>query len=165
MITSITSFHAPARHLATGALALCFGLGLAGVAQAQEKPAEFRAVVEQGIDRTLRLPRTPSDALRNRDNRAAIATLAVTIDGKGKVDAADIVQSTGWRDFDAEALRTARAITYPATGKTRSIAMVLGFNRKVTADMRQAAQQQLLAWREDQRVRLANRIDADQPDG
>lgn len=164
MTISINPLKEPAHCLATGLLALSVGLGLGGVAQAQEKPADFRSVVEQGIDRTLRLPRQPDDALRAQTARSAAATVAVTIDGQGKAAAADIVKSTGWRDFDSEALRTARAIAYPATGRTRTIAMVLGFNKEVTADMQQAAQQQVFAWREERRVRLAKRIDARQPD-
>ncbi|MGE4429651.1 MAG: energy transducer TonB [Sphingobium sp.] len=164
MTITMHSFKEPARCLAAGILALSLGSGLAGAAQAQENPTGFRSAVEQDIDQTLRLPRTADDVLHNRTGRSAVATVAVMIDAQGRISAADIVESTGWRDFDAEALRTARAVSYPATGKPRSIAMVLGFNKTVTADMRQAAQRQVLAWREDRRVRLANRIDAQQPD-
>jgi len=156
MNTSI--FQNAIRPIAAGTLALTLGLGLAGAAQAKDGAQDVRTVVAQGIDKTLRLP-NPLDGARR-----GIATVAVTIDGKGEVRSADIVRSSGWHDYDREALRTTRSISYPATGKTSSIVMVLGFNKEVTTDMQQTAKQQFLAWRQEQRVRLANSNEAQQPD-
>lgn len=159
MSTTTTSiFHNTGRHLVASALALSLGLGLAGAAQARDDGADFRARVEKGIDRTMRLPNAPDE--RRRD----VVTVAVTLDPAGKILATDIVQSAGWKDFDQEALRTARAIAYPAPGRTVTVAMVLGFNRKVTADMQKKAERKVLAWREEQRVMLANKTGARQPD-
>ncbi len=153
-----TIFQNAIRPIAAGTLALAMGLGLAGAAHAKDANQDFRTKVEQGIDKNLRLPTTMDSA------RKGIATVAVTIDGNGTVRSADIVKSSGWKDYDKEALRTARSISYPATGTTSSVAMVLGFNKEVTADMQQAAKQQFLAWRQEQEVRLAGRNEAQQPD-
>lgn len=156
---SITTTIQRRHKIVAGALALSLGLGLAGAAQAQEDgTAGFRATVERGISKQLNRHNGQTDS------RKGIATVAIFIDGEGKVLATGIAHSTGWADLDREALRTAQTVSYPATGKPRSVAMVLGFNRQVTADMHKAARQEVLAWQRDQRLMLANTYDAQQPD-
>lgn len=85
------------------------------------------AKIEKSIDSTLRLP--SSSTL----GKKGIATLAIRIDARGAVETVSLVRSSGDRAFDREALRTARETQYPALGKPRLVAMVLGFNRSVTA--------------------------------
>ncbi|MPT48854.1 MAG: energy transducer TonB [Sphingobium sp.] len=149
---------------ATAALILGMGatLGFSGNAMAQESTTTdttaFRQQVERNIDKTLSL-----SAVQNSRQRA-IATVAVTIAADGSVRNAHLVRTTGVTRFDREALRTAQTVSYPATGKTRTVAMVLGFNQPVTAENQQEGQRLVLAWRGDQRVMLATTSAAHQPD-
>jgi len=158
MTTSTSLFQRAGRRFFAGALTLSLGVGVAATAQAKGDGAGFRSHVEKGIDRTLRLPK-PTD-----ERRSAVATVAVRLDATGRILSTDIVQSAGWEDLDSEALRTARTVAYPAPGRTVTVAMVLGFNQRVTADMQKKAEQRVLAWREEQRVKLADKTDARQPD-
>lgn len=138
------------------------GIGTAAQAQettsAREDHAAFRQQVERSIHRNL------SDAAVKGSDQRGIATIAIRVAPDGSVSSAHLVRPTGITRFDQEALRTARAVSYPATGKGRTVAMVLGFNQPVTAAREQEGQRLVLAWRNDQRVMLANRSAAQQPD-
>jgi TonB family protein len=118
-------------------------------------PAGFQKSVEASIDRNLRLPVA--------DN-SGVATVAITVDGNGEVLAADVVKSSGQSRYDREALRTARAVDYPATGKTRTVAMVLGFNQPATKAAIVQGKQLVDAYRTDRRQMLADKT-TDQPVG
>lgn len=145
-------------NLTAGFLAVAATFATVSTVRAETGTADFRTQVEHSIDQTLRLPQGKDDF------RKGIATVAVTVGADGKVVAADLVRSSGISIFDREALRTAHVASYPATGKTRTIAMVLGFNRTVTPEMQGEAGRAVLAWRDENRVMLANRIAAQQPD-
>jgi TonB family protein len=111
-------------------------------------PTGFQKSVEASINNNLRLP-------MNTD-RKGVATIAVSIDGKGAVSDTNIVQSSGHASFDREAIRTARAVSYPATGKPHTMAMVLGFNQPATNRQVSHGKQLVDAYRTDRRQLLAN---------
>ncbi|AYJ85699.1 TonB family protein [Sphingomonas paeninsulae] len=119
-------------------------------------PAGFQKAVEASIDNNLRLP-------VNTDSKG-VATVAVSIDGNGSVSDVNIVQSSGHISFDREAIRTAHAVRYPATGKPRTMAMVLGFNQPATSRQVLHGKQLVDAYRTDRRQLLANKTTA-QPVG
>lgn len=127
-------FHADVLTTATAAtLAMVATLATVSSVQAKTPDTDFRQSVETAIDRTLR-----RDAVRPADVPAT-ATVAVRIDAQGRVLSTAMMRSSGRRNWDTEALRTARTVAYPATGKPRTVAMVLGFNRAVSARDEQAA--------------------------
>lgn len=119
-------------------------------------PAGFQKSVEASIDNNLRMPaNAPSKG---------VATVAVIIDANGSVSDAQVVQSSGHSVLDREAIRTARAVSYPATGKPRTLAMVLGFNQPATAAQASHGKQLVDAYRTDRRQLLADKTTA-QPTG
>lgn len=146
-------------NIAAGLFAVAVTLATVSAVRAEEPGiAGFRAGVEKDIDRKLRLPPGQSEG------RHGIATIAVTIDANGKVETADLVRSSGFDAFDREALRTAHAVSYPATGTPRTVAMVLGFNQPVNDQARNEGRRLVTAWRAGQRVMLAKDNAARQPD-
>lgn len=150
--SALTSF-------AAGLFALAATFATVSTVRAEEfGVADFRNHVEDSIDKTLRLPEAIDE-----DHRG-VATVAVIVDANGKVRTADLIRSSGFGAFDQEALRTARAVSYPETGKPRTVAMVLGINRPVGAKARREGQRLVTAWRAGQCVMLANDTAAQQPD-
>lgn len=113
-----------------------------------DTPASFRGQVETSIDKTLEFP-----AGVGVDTKG-VTTLAVSIDADGAVGKVDVIKSSGNRSFDREALRTAKTVSYPA-GEARTIAMVLGFNRRAVPADAQRAAQLIAAYRNDPRQLLA----------
>lgn len=90
---------------------------------------DWQAVVEQRIDHTLRIPER---ALDKRDH--AVTTVNVSFDRQGDFTGAGVAQSSGIRSIDAEALRVARTLAYPALpeglrGRPQTIAMQLYFGQ------------------------------------
>ena len=143
--------------LKTAAAALAVAATFGTVSTVQAKTEEgFRAAVEKSIDKELRKS--------NYSSHRGVATLAVTLDGSGEVLAVDVVQSTGYSSLDREAIRTAKQTAYPATGDTRTVAMVLGFNQQVKAQHKTDGRKLVASWIADNRVMLANRTTAQQPD-
>ncbi|MDB5715178.1 MAG: TonB family protein [Sphingomonadales bacterium] len=124
--------------------------------QAHAAPVGFQKSVEASIDNNLRLP--------GNTNSKGVATVAVSIDADGSVSDANVVKSSGHASFDREALRTARAVSYPATGKARTIAMVLGFNEPAPSSAISQGKQLVDAYRNDKRQLLADKSTA-QPVG
>jgi TonB family protein len=108
-------------------------------------PADFKAQVERSIETNMHLPSAHA--------RTGVATVSVRIDANGKVESAAIVGSAGNTAFDQEAIRTAKAVSYPK-GQARNVVMVLGFNRTVTASDR--ARSVSLAAKNDPRHLLAS---------
>ncbi|MDB5701879.1 MAG: TonB family protein [Sphingomonadales bacterium] len=133
-------------------------IAVLGVAmpQAHAAPAGFQKSVEASIQNTMRLP-------GNTDSKG-VATVAVSIDANGSVSNADVVKSSGNASFDREAVRTARAVSYPATGNARTIAMVLGFNQPAPRAAISQGKQLVDAFRTDRRQLLADKSTA-QPVG
>ena len=121
-------------------------------------PVGFQTSVETSIAQTMRFPGAV------KSDQSGIATLAVSVAADGSVSNVDIVKSSGERSFDREAIRTARAVSYPASGKAQTIAMTLGFNR--APDSATARQGRVLvdAYRNDHRQLLATETTA-QPNG
>ncbi|PTQ07380.1 hypothetical protein CLG96_17695 [Sphingomonas oleivorans] len=123
-----------------GALLLSATCVVAAVAPARaatpKAPAditEWQAQVERQIDQTLR---TPVD--ENVAGRYAAATVDVSLAADGSVTGSRIAKSSGSRGLDREALRTARAVNYPAlpgslAGKPRTVAMKIFFGRSQQA--------------------------------
>lgn len=106
---------------ATAALAvsaLCV-LGAAGPAHAEQTGpanlAEWQSVVNQQIDRELRMP---ANALSGRNH--AVAAVRVTLDPSGQASDIRVARSAGDRQIDKEAVRVAKAISYPALPATLS---------------------------------------------
>jgi len=102
---------------------LSFVVLAAAVAPAKAETS-FKSSVERSIAKTMQIP----DAFP----KTGVATVSVRIGADGKVTSADLVGSAGAKAYDAEAIRTAKAVTYPA-GQPRKVVMVLGFGRTVTA--------------------------------
>ncbi|WP_293883416.1 energy transducer TonB [Sphingomonas sp.] len=134
-----------------------FSIAVAGIAvpSAHAAPAGFRQSVQASIDNTMRLPATRGQG---------VATVAISIDANGMVNDANLVNSSGVASFDREAVRTARAVSYPATGKSRTIAMVLGFNQPASAIQISQGKRLVEAYRTDRRQLLADKTTA-QPAG
>lgn len=146
--------------VAAASLALAATMATVTSVKAETATDGFRQTVEADIARQIREP--------GADLRAAggIATVAVRIDAQGRVLSTGLLRSSGTRAYDAEALRTARTVRYPATGKPRTVAMVLGFNRTVTPQAVRTAQRLADASptnKPGQTVRLAETVSA-QPD-
>ena len=75
-----------------------------------------------------------------------------------------LVKSSGDSDFDKEALDIAHRVSYPASGSQRTLAMVLGFNQHADKSAQTKGARLVQAWLDDQRVMLANKTTAQQPD-
>lgn len=148
----------PISNIAKTALGiLAVGSAFASMSAAQAETSDgFRRSVEANIERKL--------TLSGYEAGKGIVTVAVTIDSHGKVQSTQLVKSSGHAAFDQEALRTAHAVSYPATGRNRTVAMVLGFNQAVSATDRRHSERLVTAWRDDQRVRLAKSDATTQPD-
>ena len=142
---------------AAGVLAIAATFGTVATVQAKE-PAGFKTAVEASIDNQMRMP-----SLVTKE-RHGIATVAVLIDGNGEVLSTRVIRSSGHGSFDREALRTARTVSYPATGEDQTVAMVLGFNQKVKPQDRAAGREVVAAWAKEQRVMMANKNATAQPD-
>ncbi len=157
-MTDNTIFRSTAfSRVAAGSLAIAMTFATVSAAKAETNEA-FRATVEAGIDSELRLPKGAID------KRHGTAVVAVTVGAEGSVQNAAIVHSAGYASFDREALRTARVVSYPATGEVRAVAMVLGFNQPADAKVQGKAARLVAAYAEKQKVMLANRTTAQQPD-
>lgn len=120
-------------------------------------PAGFQKAVETSVDNTLRFP-------AGANHRSGVVTVAVSIDADGSVMATSIAKTSGVPSFDAEALHTAKSVSYPATGKRRTVAMVLGFGKRATARDAHAGKQLVDAARSDRRRLLATETTV-QPNG
>jgi len=131
-------------------------VAIASPARADTVP-NFTQSVEANIAKTMRYP-------SSIDNRGGVATVAVSLDANGGVTNASLVQSTGVRVLDAEALRTAKAVSYPVTGKPRTIAMVLSFGQHTSRTETKKARAIVEAYRSDSRRLLASETKA-QPAG
>lgn len=114
----------------------------------------FRASVEHSIDTNLRLP---------SKERNAVATVAVRVASDGSVQSVGLIGTTGDEAFDREALRTAKAVSYPK-GINRDVVMVLGFGRAVTAADRARSVKLASKYMNDRRQLLASETNA-QPTG
>lgn len=114
-------------------------------------PADFKAKVERSIDANMQLPSAHS--------RNGIATVSIRIDANGNVESAQIVGSAGNSAFDQEAVRTAKAVSYPK-GQARNVVMVLGFNRPVKAADRAKSVTLASKYRNDPRQLLASETTA-----
>jgi TonB family protein len=123
---------------------------------AHAAPAGFQKSVEASIANNLRMPIAT--------NSKGVATVAISIDASGAVSEANVVKSSGNASFDREAIRTARAVSYPATGEARTIAMVLGFNQPAPREAIVQSKQLVDAYRNDHRQLLADKSTA-QPVG
>lgn len=129
-----------------GALVLATAcVALIAPASAAESNAPFtvgdwQAVVEQRIDQILRVP---AHSLDERDH--AVTTVNIRFDAHGDFAEASVGQSSGIRSIDAEALRVARTLSYPALpegfrGRPRTVAMQLYFGQ--AADVASYARQE-----------------------
>lgn len=128
-------------------------VGFSSPSQARESQSLSNRI-EESVDRTLRMPGAANA-------RKGTATLAIWIDAQGQVSSISLVRSSGDRLFDREALRTARKTEYPAPGKPRLVAMVLGFNHSVTAAEAARGQQWVEAYgKERQQQMLAGETPA-----
>ena len=105
--------------------ATCFvAVGIATPAQAA--PAAFKANVEQQIAANTLMPATVRPI-------SGTATVVVRLDQGGRIVNAAIAGTSGHALLDREALRTAKAVRYPA-GQAKTVAMVLSFgNAKMPA--------------------------------
>ncbi|MGD9811994.1 MAG: energy transducer TonB [Sphingobium sp.] len=157
MITNTYSLSDTFTRVAAGALAVALTAVTVTAAKA-ETDGKFRDAVETGIRNELRLP---SGSI---DSRRGTAIVAVSVDSAGNVRNAQIVQSAGFSGFDREALRTARTVSYPATGENRTVAMVLGFNQQVAENTSGKAAKLVAAYAEKQKVMFADKTSAQQPD-
>ncbi|WP_157219767.1 energy transducer TonB family protein [Flavisphingomonas formosensis] len=124
-------------------------VGAVAPARAAERNApltvqDWKMDVERQIDATLRTP-----SLEGRDHAAA--TVAIHFDADGKADTIAISKSSGIASADAEALRTANRVAYPALpsglrGRPQTIAMMVYFGAADTAaDRKAVAAMQALA--------------------
>lgn len=144
------------------AAALCAtGMTFTTFSAAQAKTdAETRASIEKSIDKELRL------AEASVAGRKGTATLAVTLSANGRVKNVQLLKSAGHASFDREAIRTANTVSYPASASGRTVAMVLGFNEKVSPKAQAEGGAIVTEWaaRQDRKVRLAEQSTAQQPD-
>jgi TonB family protein len=127
-------------------------MGIAVPSAHAAAPVGFQKSVEASIQNHMRLP-------GNTDSKG-VATVAISIDANGAVSDANVVKSSGVASFDREAVRTARAVSYPATGKARTVAMVLGFNQPATTAAISQGKQLVDAYRTDRRQLLADQTTA-----
>ncbi len=123
--TSIQNVSSAATILVGTAFFAISAVAIATPARA-DVPADFTKSVEASIDRNLDFP-------IGNYGRKGVVTVAVTVAADGSVSAASVAKSSGVSAFDLEAVRAAKRVTYPATGKTQTVAMVLGFGKRATA--------------------------------
>jgi TonB family protein len=90
-----------------------------------EAPVGFQKAVESSIDNALDFP-------AGNATRKGVVTVAVTVAADGTLTAASVAKSSGVKAFDVEAVRAAKRVRYPATGKTQTVALVLGFGKQAT---------------------------------
>lgn len=140
--------------LATGMTLITFSAARA------DTGADYRTKVETSIDKELRLPEA------SLAGRHGTATLAVTVDTNGRVESVRLLKSAGFTSFDREAIRTANRVSYPASSKGRTVAMVLGFNEQVSAKAQAEGGEIVTAWaaEQDRKIRLAQQTTTQQPD-
>jgi TonB family protein len=138
-----------ATRVAAGALALAATFGTVSTVHAKTD-ADFRRAVETSIDHELHA------ASVKMGNRSGVATLAIAVDPQGAVRSIDLVKSSGHPGFDKDAIAIAHRVGYPASGKARTVAMVLGFNRQVDVNAQAKGQRLVQTWLENQRVMLAD---------
>lgn len=137
---------------------ICTAAIVSAASARAETDTTYRSAVEQSIDREISLP-----GMTN--GRQGVATLAVTVRPDGTVRSIDVVKSSGFAAFDKAAIRTAQRVTYPAAPETRTLAMVLGFNRQVQPEQQNQARALVAAWLTDNKTRLAADTSiAQQPD-
>ncbi len=122
-------------------------IGIATPARADSR-ADFAKTVNARIESTLQIPSSNAQA-------QGVATVAVIVAANGRVESATIARTSGTAAFDREALRTAKTVRYPATGKARTVAMVLGFNRAPDANDFAQGKGVVEAYRTDHRHLLA----------
>ena len=96
-------------------------------------------------------------------SKKGVATVSIRINAQGNVQSASLIASTGTKAFDDEAIRTAKAVSYPA-GKSRNVVMVLGFGRGVSATDRAKSVTLANRYLSDPRQLLATETTA-QPNG
>ena len=106
---------------------LSFAVLAAAVSPAKADTTVFRDKVERSIKANLQMPLARP--------KQGIATVAVHITADGAVKSAELLGSTGSAAYDNEAVRTAKAVSYPA-GAARNIVMVLGFDRTIKSSDR-----------------------------
>ena len=145
--------------IAAGALAIALTCGITAAASAKS-PQDVRANIEASIEHELALPKaTPAD-------RHGTATLAITVGADGRPAAVRLLKSAGFKPFDQEAIRTANRVSYPEAARGKTVAMVLGFNEKVSSTEQAKGGEIVTAWLADQnqKVMLASETTARQPD-
>ncbi len=111
-------------------LSAACAVGAAAPAKAEaptDTIAGWQSAVNHAIDAG---PRDPRGAFGRSDH--AMSTIAVRFDAQGGFDGAAVARSSGSAAADREALRTARAIRYPALpvglrGRPRTIVMQVYF--------------------------------------
>jgi len=158
IMSTVSVFSNYGMKAAAGIFAIAATFGTVATVRAETGNGDFRAAVETSIDQEMRLPHSMNN------KRHGVATVAVTIDGAGNVQSTHIVKSSGYGSFDQEAIRTARTVTYPASGKNRTVAVVLGFNEKVKTHAQVEGRALVAAWAKDQRVLMADKNATAQPD-
>lgn len=137
---------------------ICTAAIVSAASARAETDTAYRTAVEHSIDREISLPGMAK-------GRQGVTTLAVTVRPDGTVRSIDIVRSSGFAAFDKAAIRTAQRVSYPAAPTTRTLAMVLGFNRQVQPAQQSEARALVAAWLTDTRTRLAaDTSTAQQPD-
>jgi TonB family protein len=119
-------------------------------------PSQFKVAVERSIDAKMQMP-------VSHYSKKGVATVSVRIDKSGTVQSANLIASTGTKSFDDEALRTAKAVSYPA-GQSRNVVMVLGFGRTVSISDRAKSVTLANRYLSDRRQLLATETTA-QPNG
>lgn len=146
-------------HSLAGAFALAMTFAVVSAAKA-ETAGDFRSKVEASIDQRMRMP------AGEIGNYHGTATLAVTVDANGKVRDVKLLKSAGFVPFDRQAIRTAHNVEYPRTANGHTVAMVLGFNEKVTPQAQAEGGEIVTAYLNNQskKVRLADGTTAQQPD-
>jgi TonB family protein len=91
-----------------------------------DTPIDFQKVVSVSINDALDFP-------AGNASRKGVVTVAVTVAADGTLTDASVAKSSGVKAFDLEAVRAAKRVRFPATGKTQTVALVLGFGQTATA--------------------------------
>ncbi len=110
------SFRMTATAFAASLLGTALVFAIPQAAQAAPKPDNFVQKVESQI-----VSYRPLAAGGN-----GVATIAVNIDANGKVRNMELVESTGDKSLDRDAIAATREINWPA-GKARSVGVVLTY--------------------------------------
>ena len=130
-----TTAHTPLRDTLTAvaATAICTAVSLAAIdspARAATTNSSFISKVESQLN---------NDSWVATD-KSGVATVAIRVDAEGRVISAGLVGSTGSTTLDREALRTAKAVTYPKSARGHNVAVVLKFgDAKLPAKAESAA--------------------------